>query len=82
MAFIGDGFESTRCAINKLCSNYSPASPHSLPSSPQIQFLEEIIPFVVDDDEGGEVLDVDAPDRRHAEVLKIDACGLLDAVLA
>ncbi len=51
------------------------------PPSPQIQFLEKIIALVVDDDEGGEVLDVDAPDRFHAEILEVDAFDLLDAVL-
>ena len=34
----------------------------------QIQFLEKIIALVVDDDEGGEVLDLDLPDRFHAEL--------------
>ena len=36
-------------------------------SSPQIQFLEKIIPLVINHDEGGEVFDVDFPDRFHAE---------------
>src|ERR1700730_17153752 len=31
--------------------------------SPQIQFLEEIVALVVDDDEGRKILDFDAPDR-------------------
>ena len=34
---------------------------------PQIQFLEEVIALVVDDDEGRKILDLDAPDRFHAE---------------
>jgi hypothetical protein len=28
---------------------------------PQVQFLEEVVDLVVDDDEGREVLDLDAP---------------------
>src|SRR5579871_5064421 len=50
-------------------------------SSPQIQFLEEIIPLVVDDDEGGEILHLDAPDRLHAEFGIFHHLDLLDAVL-
>src|SRR5258705_10369087 len=49
--------------------------------SPQIQFLEEIIALVVDDDEGREILDLDAPDRFHAEVGIFHHLDLLDAVL-
>jgi hypothetical protein len=50
-------------------------------ASPQIQFLEEVVALVVDDDEGGEVFDLDAPDRFHAEFLVLDDFHLLDAVL-
>src|ERR1700704_6906522 len=49
--------------------------------SPQIQFLEEIIALVVDDDEGREILDLDAPDRFHAEFGIFHDLDLLDAVL-
>src|ERR1700681_4747346 len=49
--------------------------------SPQIQFLEEIIALVVDDDEGREILDLDAPDRFHAEFGIFHHLDLLDAVL-
>src|ERR1700682_6801369 len=49
------------------------------PSS-QIQFLEEIIALVVDDDEGREILDLDAPDRFHAEFGIFHHLDLLDAV--
>jgi hypothetical protein len=34
--------------------------------SPQIQFLEEVVALVVDDDEGGEIDHLDAPDRFRA----------------
>jgi hypothetical protein len=47
----------------------------------KIQFLEEVVALVVDDDEGGEVLDLDPPDRFHAEFLEFDDLDLLDAVL-
>src|SRR5258708_10155382 len=49
--------------------------------SPQIQFLEEIIALVVDDDESREILDLDAPDRFHAEFGIFHHLDLLDAVL-
>src|SRR6187401_358392 len=48
--------------------------------SPQLQFLEEIIALVVDDDEGREILDLDAPDRFHAEFGIFHHLDLLDAV--
>src|ERR1700712_3137678 len=49
--------------------------------SPQIQLLEEIIALVVDDDEGRKILDLDAPDRFHAEFGIFHHLDLLDAVL-
>src|ERR1041384_7480698 len=49
--------------------------------SPEIQFLEEVVALVVDDDEGREVLDLDAPDRLHAELGIFDHLDLFDAVL-
>src|SRR6266403_88985 len=49
--------------------------------SAQIQFLEEVVALVVDDDEGREILDLDAPDRFHAEFGIFDDLDLLDAVL-
>src|SRR6185312_17298348 len=48
--------------------------------SPQIQFLEEVVALVVDDDEGREILDLDAPDRLHAEFGIFHHLDLLDAV--
>src|ERR1043166_3631471 len=47
----------------------------------EIQFLEEIVALVVDDDEGREIHDLDAPDRFHAEFGIFDHLDLLDAVL-
>src|SRR3954470_11978688 len=47
----------------------------------QIQFLEEIIALVVDDDEGRKIHDLDAPDRFHAELGIFHHLDLLDAVL-
>src|SRR5262245_35062103 len=49
--------------------------------SPQIELLEEIVAFVVDDDEGREVLHLDPPDRLHAELGIFHGLDLLDAVL-
>src|SRR3954451_3977378 len=37
-------------------------------ASAEIELLEEVVALVVDDDEGGKVLDLDAPDRLHAEL--------------
>src|SRR5258708_32827896 len=48
---------------------------------PETQLLEEIIALVVDHDEGGEILHLDAPDRLHAELRIFDHLDLLDAVL-
>ena len=42
---------------------------------------EEVVALVVDDDEGGEVLDVDLPDGLHAELGVLEDLDLLDAVL-
>jgi hypothetical protein len=42
---------------------------------------EEVVALVVDDDEGREVLDLDLPDRLHAELGVLEHLDLLDAVL-
>src|SRR4051794_24306808 len=47
----------------------------------QIQFLEEVVALVVNDDESREILDLDAPDRFHAEFGISHPLDLLDAVL-
>src|SRR3954454_1943399 len=49
--------------------------------SSQVQLAEEVVALVVDDDEGGEVLDLDLPDRLHAELGVLDDLDLADAVL-
>src|SRR5437899_11348583 len=49
--------------------------------SPQIQFLEEIIALVVDDDEGRKIHDLDAPDRFHTKLGIFHDFDLLDAML-
>ena len=48
---------------------------------PQIQFLEKIIALVVDDNECREILDLNLPDRFHAELGIFLHRDLLDAVL-
>src|SRR4029078_3315253 len=50
-------------------------------SLPQIPLPEEVVALVVDDDEGREILDLDAPDRLHAEFGIFHHLDLLDAVL-
>src|SRR6266568_3484566 len=47
----------------------------------QVQFLEEVVALVVDDDEGREIHHLDAPDRFHAEFGIFHPLDLLDAVL-
>ena len=42
---------------------------------------EEIIAFIVHDDEGGEVADLDSPYRFHSEFWKINNLDLGDVVL-
>src|SRR5262249_8711492 len=51
-----------------------------LTASPQVQVLEEVVAFVVDDDKGREIDHFDAPDRFHAEFGIFDAFDLLDAM--
>src|SRR5690349_20741021 len=46
-----------------------------------LQLAEEIVALVVGDDEGGEILDRDPPDRLHAELGIFQHLDLLDAVL-
>src|SRR5690348_7312007 len=58
-----------------------PAPPGAACASAEVQLLEEVIALVVDDDEGGEVLDLDLPDRLHAELGIFLHLDLLDAVL-
>src|SRR5262249_33913324 len=50
-------------------------------SSPQIQFLEEVVALVVDHDEGREIFHLDPPDRLHAEPGIFHGLDLLDAML-
>ena len=38
----------------------------------------EVVTFVIDDDECGEVLNVDSPDRLHAELGILDALDICD----
>src|SRR5690349_12264578 len=42
---------------------------------------EEVVPLVVNDDEGGEVDDLDLPDRLHPELRVLEHLDLTDAVL-
>jgi hypothetical protein len=49
--------------------------------SPEVELLEKIAPFVVDDDEGGEVLDLDPPHGLHAEFGIFVHVDTSDAVL-
>src|SRR5690606_41753947 len=58
---------------------------HSFPTrrSSDLRLLglgEEVVALVVDHDEGGEVLDLDLPDRFHAELGVLEHLDVLDAV--
>ena len=48
---------------------------------PGLQLLEEVVALVIDEDEGGEVLDLDLPDGLHAEFGILHALDALDAAL-
>ncbi len=37
----------------------------------RLEVLKEVVPFVVDDDEGGEVFDLDLPDGFHPEFFEL-----------
>src|SRR5665213_4591188 len=52
-----------------------------MPALAEIELFEEVIALVVDDDEGGEILDLDLPDRFHAEFGIFLHLDFLDAVL-
>src|SRR5262249_57909089 len=62
-------------------SRLLPGRAASACSSPQIQFLEEIVALVVDHDEGGEILHLDFPDRLHAQLGIFHRLDLLDPML-
>src|SRR5581483_8815545 len=47
----------------------------------EVEVLEEVVALVVDDDEGGEILDLDLPDRFHAEFGIFADFHFLDALL-
>ena len=49
--------------------------------APGFQGLEEIVALVIDEDEGGEVFDVDLPDGLHAEFGILHALDALDGAL-
>ena len=42
--------------------------------------MKEVIPFVVNHDEGREILDVDLPHRLHAKILKVEHFNLGDVI--
>ena len=46
-----------------------------------LQLLEEVVALVIDEDEGGEVLDLNLPDGFHAELGILHALDALDATL-
>jgi hypothetical protein len=47
----------------------------------EVKPLEEVIAFIVDDNEGGEVFDLNAPNRLHAEFGVFHNVDFLDAIL-
>src|SRR6478672_12334276 len=72
-------FDTVTAALLKRMPTFR-SSNHST-MLPQIQFLEEIVALVVDDDEGREIHHLDAPDRFHPEFGIFHYLDLLDAVL-
>ena len=67
------------------------AAPHTFEAMPDtgsltfarclLELLEEVVTLIVNNDEGGEVLDVDLPHGLHTELLHIKDLDLLDGVL-
>jgi hypothetical protein len=53
----------------------------SPPWPSRLEPREEVVTLAVDDDEGREVFDLDAPDRLHAELGIFHDLDLADAVL-
>src|SRR3546814_13801332 len=62
--------------LTLILSKGEPADAHP----PVLNALVEVVALVVGDDEGGEVLDFDAPDGLHAELGIFEAFDLADAV--
>src|SRR3546814_21089480 len=62
--------------LTLILSKGEPADAHP----PVLNVLVEVVALVVGDDEGGEVLDFDAPDGLHAELGIFEAFDLPDAV--
>ena len=50
--------------------------------APGLQLLEEVIALVIDEDEGGEVLDLNLPDGFHTQFGILHTLDALDARLA
>ena len=48
---------------------------------PRLQLLEEVVALVINEDEGGEVLDLNLPDSLHSEFGIFHALDALDARL-
>src|SRR6266436_5600334 len=74
-------FRSSNHSTISVLGSKSPA-PSLIERLSQIQFLEEVVALVVDDDEGREIHHLDPPDRFHAEFGIFHHLDLLDAVLS
>src|SRR4026209_462803 len=57
------------------------ATARSLGNRISVQRCKEVVALIVDDNEGGEVLDLDAPNGFHAQLRVFDHFHFLDAVL-
>mmetsp|Transcript_61357 Transcript_61357/g.171322 ORF Transcript_61357/g.171322 Transcript_61357/m.171322 type:complete len:421 (-) Transcript_61357:724-1986(-) len=71
------------CAWDRVSRNSIRGQCRPAPLVPQshLPFGEEVVAFVVHDNESREILDLDAPHRLHAELLVLDHLHLLDRVL-
>mmetsp|Transcript_47541 Transcript_47541/g.128272 ORF Transcript_47541/g.128272 Transcript_47541/m.128272 type:complete len:368 (-) Transcript_47541:832-1935(-) len=71
------------CAWDRVSRNSIRGQCRPAPLVPQshLPFGEEVVAFVVHDNESREILDLDAPHRLHAELLVLDHFHLLDRVL-
>src|SRR5580692_1500622 len=76
-----DGKTLIRRSLTRTAPSPAPRGGRKSWPLPQIQRLEEVVPLVVDDDEGGEILDLDAPHGFHAELWIFERLDLADAIL-
>jgi hypothetical protein len=75
---------SVREALRDAVASFGAAGgqvPLASPATGEAVWAEEVIPFVIDEDERREVLDLDLPDGFHAEFGELDDFDFLDVFL-